>query len=186
MKKINLFILTGLISICFFGCKKKNYKEGKLLFNYCVSYSVQDSTTLNISLLEQDYNTNDQGKIFKVKNETQLDSLIPLAGGMLNGVNLNHDVVYFFFTRMNSRYSECPELTKNKLKINDSERKIEFEASLKGYDGKSSELKLLLGFLIVPKSDEGYSVNGTLNIGSTIGFMNYTGGTNNWTTEYSL
>lgn len=120
--------------------------------------------------------------IFKINRKTLLDSIIPLAGGMLNNIDLASDVVYVFSAY--PRSDGGPELKGSKVKINESEKQIDFSVKIKGYDGKSSYQGLFLGFLIVPKSVAHYSVSGELII-AKVKFFNATGSTKNDNIEYS-
>jgi len=178
----SIIFLTLLLSICFFSCKKKNYKEAELLINNCTNYW-WDSTAINTNQFVEFQKSGGTQKIFKINNQTQLDSLIPLSGGMLNNVDLNSDVVYVFGAW--PRCSSCPVLKKSKVKINASDNQIEFNVKIKAPDGKGAVSMLLLGFLIIPKSDEGYSISGSL-VRSKEGLTNTTGSTGKETTEYSI
>jgi hypothetical protein len=177
MKLVNIFLTTALVSAFFFGCKKKNYKEAELLFNMHAQYSLfLDTTRVSTTdLFKED--------IFKIKSQSQLDSLIPVADGMLNHVDLTQDVVFVFNTSIRSG-DGGPELKGSKVKINDSENEIEFSAKIKGYDGQSSSYGLTIGFLIIPKEKENYSVSGTVTW-AKVKFLNWTGSTNNVDFDYS-
>ncbi|UTW63377.1 hypothetical protein KFE98_04245 [bacterium SCSIO 12741] len=181
--KTNILTLIALILLFVSGCKKQDFRDADMQVRHC-AYPPQDTTAIDFSRLHQ---MNDDGstKIVKIDNQTLLDSVIPLSGGILDHVNLDEEVVFLMTAYPRSETGECPELRGYKVKVNSTDEEIDFTIKIKGYDGKSSSRKPFMAFLIVPRSEAHYSISGRMTI-TKFKFFNMTGSSRDEYVDYEL
>lgn len=102
---------------------------------------------------------------------------------MINGVDFSTHSVYVIYTI--TEQQEFPNVSKDKIWVNDSNKEILFDFKLRVQIGGSG-MDYVAGFwyVILPKSYDDYSIRCTLHVNET-GKL-YGGPGNDYTREYNL
>jgi hypothetical protein len=158
LKLMRIILFLFLTAICILSCKKKNFHEARLEYSCPQPYARLDSSDIYI------YDVIPECKvIMKIENQGQLDSLSRFTSDInISSVDLSSEVIYFF--HVSYLTNGCFEFQNEKIKINDSDKNIEFFTKIKADDNGGAYYYPFVGYLIIPRANENYSIAGRLKI----------------------